>query len=310
MNEAWKSILGPTNKKLNKGSLIISGLHIDEICEAMELRPSATVNVAQSGQRTLTSFKQFQSKQSSHLLSIPSHPPQQPITGATFYSLLNLTSSIPDAVLRSNFRGTISELGSERLNQFCNIFGDLFCYILSEVTKDDPVMVLKLLLSHISHRASTASSAIEYDSILSNPAILRLVYAYNDMDEKDTEGRIRVLTFLVGGEASPFLPYKKLITLPFKSAISIHTWKTARSHAVSFGVLTNAPPGIKRVQKFNLDHITDCVHHCLDPSRSQLYCYGTKQLEAGGTGVKTTVPKVMRTSSIQDSYEVRYIYYF
>ena len=125
LNEAWKSILGPTSKKLNRGCLIISGLHIDEIYEAMELRPSATVNITQSGQRTLTSFKQFQSKQSSHLLTIPSHLPQQPMTGATFYSLLNITSSIPEPVLCSVFRGTVSEMESERLNQFCNIYGDL-----------------------------------------------------------------------------------------------------------------------------------------------------------------------------------------
>ena len=117
-----------------------------------------------------------------------------------------------------------------------------------------------------------------------------------------------MLSFLVGGKERPILPYNELKILPFKSKITNYLWRTARNYACAFGELSSAPVEKKRVVKYTLDAITSCTEFCLDPIRSQLYSFGTKDLVNSGTGVVTTIPRVMRTTSIQESYQVRYIY--
>lgn len=69
--------------------------------------------------------------------------------------------------------------------------------------------------------------------------------------------------------------------------------------------MATVPTVIKRVVKFKMTMVKDVVLHCLDPIRSQIYSYGTKQLVEDGTGLSTTVPSVLRTAPIDASYEVR-----
>ncbi len=85
-------------------------------------------------------------------------------------------------------------------------------------------------------------------------------------------------------------------------------YKIARNHACAYGELATAPLEERHVVKFTDERIKSCVEFCLDPERSQMYSFGTKQLVNGATGVATTIPRVMRTTSIEDAYQVRYIY--
>lgn len=217
---------GGNSAKLHYGTpASLSGLYIPEFCEAMALRPAATIPYA-SGQRImLTSFTQFKINHGSHIKAIPTYPPNQPLTGARVYSLLNLTTSIPDTVMRSCFKKTIGDMGPKRLNQCCNMVGDLFMYLVTELVPGDrdPVTTLKMLTTHVSNRTVSAAEAInKYAAVLSSPVTLQLVSTYNELAAiEDKDGQKKVLSLLAGGGARPFLPYPQLAQLPFKPKVSM-----------------------------------------------------------------------------------------
>ena len=304
--ESWKRVLrGHAANKLHLGSLALSGLHIASLQEAMAPRASIV-----NGQRTLTSYSIFKAGSiKSHILSIPSHLPNQRLTGSYFYSKLDLTTSIPNIVLRSCFRKRIAELGPERLNQLSNILGDLFLYITSELVRDDPVIVLKLICANVSNRGSTDASSnlkSQYNDIISNPVVLRLVAAYNEMDKNDKEGRQRLLTLFVGtgGPDTALLPFRMINELPFKPPITLQNWRAARNLAVAYGAGATIPEVDKRVVRYKIDQITNLVEHVLNPDRTQMYAFGCKEIVLERTGESNKLPSVLRTVPLTKSYEV------
>ena len=304
--ESWKRVLrGHAANKLHLGSLALSGLHIASLQEAMAPRASIV-----NGQRTLTSYSIFKAGSiKSHILSIPSHLPNQRLTGSYFYSKLDLTTSIPNIVLRSCFRKRIAELGPERLNQLSNILGDLFLYITSELVRDDPVIVLKLICANVSNRGSTDASSnlkSQYNDIISNPVVLRLVAAYNEMDKNDKEGRQRLLTLFVGtgGPDTALLPFRMINELPFKPPITLQNWRAARNLAVAYGAGATIPEVDKRVVRYKIDQITNLVEHVLHPDRTQMYSFGCKEIVLERTGESNKLPSVLRTVPLTKSYEV------
>ena len=304
--ESWKRVLrGHAANKLHLGSLALSGLHIASLQEAMAPRASIV-----NGQRTLTSYSIFKAGSiKSHILSIPSHLPNQRLTGSYFYSKLDLTTSIPNIVLRSCFRKRIAELGPERLNQLSNMLGDLFLYITSELVRDDPVIVLKLICANVSNRGSTDASSnlkSQYNDIISNPVVLRLVAAYNEMDKNDKEGRQRLLTLFVGtgGPDTALLPFRMINELPFKPPITLQNWRAARNLAVAYGAGATIPEVDKRVVRYKIDQITNLVEHVLNPDRTQMYAFGCKEIVLERTGESNKLPSVLRTVPLTKSYEV------
>ena len=242
-------------------------------------------------------------------MSIPSHLPNQPLTGSHFYSRLDLTTSLPNLVLRSSFRKKIAELGPERLNQLSNMLGDLFLYITSELVRDDPVIVLKLICANVSNRGSTDASSnlkSQYSDIISNPVVLRLVTAYNEMNEKDKVGRQRLLTLFAGtgGPDTALLPFRMMHELPFEPPITLQDWRAARNLAVAYGAGTTVPEMDKRVVRYKFEQITTCVEHIFHPDRTQMYAFGLNEIFLERTGESNTLPSVLRTSPLAKSYEV------
>ena len=211
-------------------------------------------------------------------------------------------------VLRSCFKGAIAELGRERLNQLFDILGDLFLYITSELVRDDPAKVLQLLSAHVANRGSSATSTIKYHDIISNPVVLRLVTAYNDMDQKDKEGKIRLLTLFTGtgGPDSALVPFRMMSELPFQPQITLSQWRAARNIAVAYGGGATVPEMDRRVVRYDIEQITTCVEHVLQPERTQMYSFGCKEIVLERTGESNTLPSVLRTTPLTKSYEVSF----